>query len=111
MNSRKNLGELLRQIDEVRWEVGRLDPDLYPYYPPNPPASPEEIERLEEHFRTRLPEEFKELLLHCNGWPHLVAGIDLLSVEEMMEEPGKECWNWIWKRLEPLGLKVSTSAG
>lgn len=50
---------------------------------PRPKASEEQISQLEESIGERLPESYREFLLHADGWPGFYFTLDLFGLVEL----------------------------
>ena len=71
------------KLDDIKKRAHEIDP-AEDYIPPNPPATAEEIQKVEEHWGIVFPEDYKNLLMICNGWENIIASIDLLSTDQML---------------------------
>jgi cell wall assembly regulator SMI1 len=73
------------KLDDIKKRAHEIDP-AEDYIPPNPPATAEEIQKVEEHWGIVFPGDYKNLLMICNGWENMIASIDLLSTDQMLNK-------------------------
>src|SRR5579885_3682070 len=79
--------EIAKAVD-VQNENERLDTtDLGEYYPPNPPATEEELSLAHRHLGFELDPHYKRFLSHANGWRCFYYGVDLFGTEELCGGP------------------------
>lgn len=81
------LHQIVQEIDRLSKEYSKLEP-LHEYFPPNPPATEQQIQQLIAAVPYQLPDDYLDLLRICNWWRHLFAYIDLLSIEEIIKVTG-----------------------
>ncbi len=60
-------GAALQQLDDIKKQAHEID-SAEDYIPPNPPATEEEIQKVEELWSIVFPEDYKNFLMICNGW-------------------------------------------
>lgn len=86
MNLNEQIKYWFEKLDDIKKRAHEIDPidPAEDYIPPNPPATEEEIKKVEEHWGIVFPEDYKHLLMICNGWENMIASIDLLSTDQLL---------------------------
>jgi hypothetical protein len=76
--------ELLGALIVLKERLDRLDPDqTQPYTVPRVKTSEDEIAEYERDAGERLPEDYRQFLLHANGWPCFYFRADLFGLPEL----------------------------
>jgi len=88
---KKDLVKLIDQLVEIKREYSRLAFDEEDQTKLGPPATPQQIARLEKKLGTPLPPSYRAFLELHNGWEHFDGSENLLSVEDQDSEWVKEC--------------------
>ncbi|HYE17891.1 MAG TPA: SMI1/KNR4 family protein [Tepidisphaeraceae bacterium] len=60
--------------------------EIYPFSLPRVAATSDAVEGAERHLGRRLDGEYREFLLHADGWPHFFQRIDLFGTPELRAE-------------------------
>ncbi|MCX9191746.1 hypothetical protein C3Y87_10025 [Carbonactinospora thermoautotrophica] len=69
----------------VKNSIEELDPEhLQEYTLPKKKATEEEIQAAERQLGGRLPEEYRDFLLHANGWRAFYWTVDLFGTPELL---------------------------
>ena len=74
--------ELLRSIILAKEQLDRLD-HTQPATGPRVRATEDEVAAYERGSGERLPADYREFLLHANGWPHFFFRADLFGLPEL----------------------------
>jgi hypothetical protein len=69
----------------------------------SPAASANEIREVERKLGVRLPSDYREFLLHSNGWRRLFDGADLFATTELGNARAEEAAYSLLDRASPLG--------
>jgi hypothetical protein len=72
---------------------------VWPYTIPRVRCSPEQLTQAEELLGEKLDSQYREFLLHANGWRAFFHDVDLFGVEELL---GGGLWSTAQERLEEL---------
>jgi len=87
----QNWPALIGRLIEVRAEVDAADPQhLQPHTLPRVKASESEVADFEQEIGERVPAEYRDFLLHADGWPKLHFDVDLFGLPELR---GGGSWN------------------
>lgn len=79
--------EIAKALD-VQNANERLDAThLWDYYPPNAPATEEELAMAHWHLGFSLDPHYKRFLSHANGWRCFMENVDLFGTEELRGGP------------------------
>jgi hypothetical protein len=78
---------LLAGLILAKNEVYELDPQhVERYTVPRPAAAEDDIAAFEHEFGERLPEQYRDLLLHADGWSSFYFDADLFGLAELRGE-------------------------
>lgn len=78
---------LLGELILAKNEVDELDPEhVERYTVPRTAAAEEDIAAFEREFGERLPEQYRDLLLHADGWNSFYFDADLFGLAELRGE-------------------------
>jgi hypothetical protein len=78
---------LLGEMILTKNEIAELDEEnLEPFTVPREKLSPAELEALERRLGERLPDGYRQFLLHASGWPRFYFRVDLFGVPELQGE-------------------------
>jgi hypothetical protein len=92
MKTQKNdLAKLIDQLVEIKREYSRLAFDEEDQSKLGPPATTQQIAKLEKRLGKPLPPSYRAFLELHNGWEHFDGGENLLSVEDQNSDWVKEC--------------------
>lgn len=87
--SAEDFRNLLDRIRELRNET-YLRMGFEVSTSPGPPATPDEVNQVEATARRLLPLDYRQFLLHHNGWHYWSGDVALLSTGEMFAGPYSE---------------------
>jgi SMI1-KNR4 cell-wall len=74
----------IARMVEVKRVLAEVDTDgLWEHHPPRAAATEEDIAAVEARLGLRLDPQYREFLLHANGWPSFFHTIDLFGTEEL----------------------------
>jgi hypothetical protein len=95
--------QTLSALRATHTELLRLCPYRDHGLVPNPAASMDDIRQAEQRLGVRLPSDYRDFLLHSNGWRRLFDGADLFSAAELGDTRARAVARSLLERTSPLG--------
>lgn len=93
----------LAALRATHTELVRLCPYRDHGLVPKPAATADAVRDAELRLGVRLPPDFRDFLLHSNGWTRLFDGADLLGTAELGDENAEAVAHSLLDRASPLG--------
>lgn len=100
------LGDIVKRHFELNRELMQLM-KMTDVQRLGPPASEQDLARIEREFRVRLPHDYRDFLRRHNGWSGFDGELDLLSTQQMRDERIRNQIDTIAYSLREAGLLPS----
>ena len=93
---------------QIRQKMEDLDANgLWRYHLPRVGAAESAVKDTEGALKERLPDDYRDFLLHADGWPGFYQNVDLLSTSQLHDRQGMPHAYQQLDDLEPDVLKAS----